>query len=136
MYRNMSITPCFKSIISPIFRLFNLLFTITSTKKGYEGNYQTIFDCDSAFLSGNMTNGAVGAAYLAGGVEGGLLYKSANAGLMTLTNPYLTAVVQEVGFALEADKYFFNPKPLDPFGMYPIAMPTKGAGFLMTGSTP
>jgi hypothetical protein len=81
---------------------------MTSLKKGYEGNYIATFECDSAGTLDAGTNVSVSQTLFSGGVEGGKLYASKSKGLMSLTEP-TQAVTQVVGFALEADKYFFNP---------------------------
>ena len=107
----------------------------TTSHKGYKGNNLQMAEVDAAGTLDAGSNLAVGATAFAGGVEGGILYASESKGLMTLTRPTtIAANVQVVGFALEADKFFFNPQPLE--AIHPsITMPTPGAGCTNTGST-
>ena len=103
--------------------------------KGYKGNNLQMAEVDLAGTLDAGSNLAVGATAFAGGVEGGILYASEAKGLMTLTRPAtVEAKVQVVGYAIEADKFFFNPQPCE--GDHPsMTMPTGGAGFTNTGST-
>ncbi|TES90507.1 MAG: hypothetical protein E3J94_04915 [Desulfobacteraceae bacterium] len=79
------------------------------THKGYGGNSITMYECDAAGTKDAGGNTTVSAAKFSGGVEGGKLYAAGSKGLKTLTKP-ANCVTQEIGFALEADKFFFNPQ--------------------------
>lgn len=89
----------------------NLVMTAgTDSHKGYKGNNLQMYECGSTGVKDDADNVSVGAAAFAGGVEGGELYASTSKGLLTLTKP-TNCMVQSVGYAVEADKFFFNPMP-------------------------
>lgn len=107
----------------------------TDSHKGYKGNNICTAELNLAGTLDGGGNLSWAAAKLSGGVEGGILYTATSKGLLTLTSPVLNGVVQNVGYAVEADKFLFNPMGVLSDVRVPITMPTKGAGFLMTGST-
>jgi len=92
----------------------DLVLTAGDDHKGYKGNNLQMAEVDLAGTLDAGSNLAVSGTAFSGGVEGGILWASEDKGLMTLTRPYTAGVkCQQVGYAVEADKFFFNPNPVE-----------------------
>jgi len=107
----------------------------TTFHKGYAGNNLQMAEVDLAGTLDAGSNLAVGATAFAGGVEGGDLYKTASKGLMSLVRPDAGGVIQKVGYAIESDKFFFDPQPVENVYLGSAFDSPAAAGITNTGTT-